>query len=285
MNFRTLKSINLKTLKSIDEKMIQELISNNPTILGLGDLVLKDKERIQSTGGRMDLLFQTPDMSKRYEIELQLGKTDESHIIRTIEYWDIERKRYPEYDHCAVIIAEDFNSRFFNIIQLFNNHIPLIAIKLSAFELNEEIGLSFTKILDVSQSVSNENDIEITDRKYWLQKSSEEKLKQVDEILKLIKEVDIDFELKYNKPYIGLCRKGRVNNFALMVVNKFDIKLKIKFGLSEEEIKEIDKFELGNLEYSSRENRYVISIQEEYLSGEKRSTLKSLLEASYNEWC
>lgn len=285
MNFRTLKSINLKTLKSIDEKMIQELISNNPTILGLGDLVLKDKERIQSTGGRMDLLFQTPDMSKRYEIELQLGKTDESHIIRTIEYWDIERKRYPEYDHCAVIIAEDFNSRFFNIIQLFNNHIPLIAIKLSAFELNEEIALSFTKILDVSQSVSNENDIEITDRKYWLQKSSEEKLKQVDEILKLIKEVDIDFELKYNKPYIGLCRKGRVNNFALMVVNKFDIKLKIKFGLSEEEIKEIDKFELGNLEYSSRENRYVISIQEEYLSGEKRSTLKSLLEASYNEWC
>ena len=25
-----------------------------------------------------------------YEKEIQLGATDESHIIRTVEYWDIE---------------------------------------------------------------------------------------------------------------------------------------------------------------------------------------------------
>ena len=30
---------------------------------------------------------------------------DESHIIRTIEYWDIERRRYPQYEHVAVIVA------------------------------------------------------------------------------------------------------------------------------------------------------------------------------------
>jgi hypothetical protein len=29
---------------------------------------------------------------KRYEVELQLGRSDESHIIGTIEYWDLERK-------------------------------------------------------------------------------------------------------------------------------------------------------------------------------------------------
>ena len=49
----------------------------------------------------------------------QLGKTDESHIIRTIEYWDIERKRYPQYDHTAVIVAEEITSRFLNVIGLF----------------------------------------------------------------------------------------------------------------------------------------------------------------------
>ena len=38
--------------------------------------------------------------------------TDESHIIRTIEYWDIERKRYRQYDHTAVIVAEDITSGF-----------------------------------------------------------------------------------------------------------------------------------------------------------------------------
>ena len=44
----------------------------------------------------MDLLLQEADGSDRYEVEIQLGATDESHIIRTIEYWDIERKRYQQ---------------------------------------------------------------------------------------------------------------------------------------------------------------------------------------------
>jgi len=45
------------------------------------------------------------ESTRRYEVEIQLGATDESHIIRTIEYWDIERKRYPQYEHTAVIVA------------------------------------------------------------------------------------------------------------------------------------------------------------------------------------
>lgn len=102
------------------EKQIQELIAENPAILGLGDLELKDKERIHEKAGRLDLLLQDPNTKRRYEVELQLGKTDESHIIRTLEYWDIERKRYPQYDHCAVIIAEEVTSRFLNVLALFN---------------------------------------------------------------------------------------------------------------------------------------------------------------------
>ena len=29
-----------------------------------------------------------------------------------IEYWDIERRRYPQYEHSAVLIAEDVTTRF-----------------------------------------------------------------------------------------------------------------------------------------------------------------------------
>jgi hypothetical protein len=55
--------------------------------------------------GRLDLLLEDPDpeAATRYEVEIQLGATDEPHIIRTLEYWDIERKRYPQYEHCAVM--------------------------------------------------------------------------------------------------------------------------------------------------------------------------------------
>jgi hypothetical protein len=52
----------------------------------LGDLILKDKERVHPKAGRLDLLLQDPDSGRRYEVEIQLGIVDESHIIRTIEY-------------------------------------------------------------------------------------------------------------------------------------------------------------------------------------------------------
>src|SRR6202035_3730526 len=114
------------------EKWVQDLIANDPSVLGLGDLVMRDRERIQPRAGRLDLLLQDPDTKRRYEVELQLGATDEAHIIRSVEYWDIERKRYPQYDHCAVLIAEDVTSRFLNVVSLFNGTIPLIAIQMRA---------------------------------------------------------------------------------------------------------------------------------------------------------
>jgi hypothetical protein len=44
------------------------------------------------------------DTDLYYEIEIMLGNLNESHIIRAIEYWDIERQRRPQSDHRAVII-------------------------------------------------------------------------------------------------------------------------------------------------------------------------------------
>jgi hypothetical protein len=80
------QKVSLKDNPDFNEKWIQEKIAEGPSILGLGDLVLKDKERLQPRAGRLDLLLQDPDSNRRFEVEIQLGKTDESHIIRTIEY-------------------------------------------------------------------------------------------------------------------------------------------------------------------------------------------------------
>jgi len=114
-----LQSVSLRRSDRLSEKWVQDQIADDPSILTLGDLIVKDKERMQPSAGRLDLLLQDPETLKRYEVEIQLGSTDESHIIRTIEYWDIERKRYPQYEHAAVIVAEEITSRFLNVIQLF----------------------------------------------------------------------------------------------------------------------------------------------------------------------
>jgi hypothetical protein len=85
----------IKDHPELNEVWVQDRIADDPSILGLGDLILKDKERMHPHAGRLDLLFQDAESNRRYEVEVQLGRTDESHIIRTLEYWDIERKRYP----------------------------------------------------------------------------------------------------------------------------------------------------------------------------------------------
>src|SRR5580658_5793904 len=143
---------------NVTEKMVQEQIADDPSILGLGKLELRDKERVQAHAGRLDLLLQDPETLKRYEVELQLGSTDESHIIRTIEYWDIEKKRYPQYDHCAVLIAEDITSRFLNVLSLFNGFVPLIAVQMQALRIGESLTLVFTTVVsELSRGLVDED--------------------------------------------------------------------------------------------------------------------------------
>lgn len=103
------KRVTLKTHPEYDERWPQRHISEDPSLLGLGidELDVKDAERRQPDAGRLDLLLYDASTSTRYEVEIQLGPTDESHIIRTLEYWDNERRRFPQYDHVAVIVAEE----------------------------------------------------------------------------------------------------------------------------------------------------------------------------------
>jgi hypothetical protein len=104
------------------------------------------------------LLLSDPETLTRYEVEIQLGATDEAHIIRTIEYWDIEKTRYPLYEHVAVLVAEDITSRFLNVISLFHKAIPLIAIQLRALDVGGILTISATTVLDLARPGTDEDD-------------------------------------------------------------------------------------------------------------------------------
>lgn len=162
----------------LDEKWLQSRIAEKPEILGIPGVFLRDKERRQPRAGRLDLLLETEDnddKKRRYEVEVQIGPTDESHIIRTIEYWDLERKRFPQYDHCAVIVAGEITSRFFNVINLFNGYIPIIAIKVLAVKQAEgEFGLVFDRILHENRWAPEESEILPTaSREEWIARKGE----------------------------------------------------------------------------------------------------------------
>lgn len=219
---KILKHISLKNNPKYNEKWLQNEIANNPSILGLGEIELRAKEKIQSSGGRLDLLFEDLDNGKRYECELQLGATDESHIIRTIEYWDLERKRYPQFDHTAVLVAEDVTSRFLNVIQLLNGHIPLIVLKMTAVEVGDDISIIFTKVIDdVQLGVPDDDEnSDPADRSYWEKRSCHDMLKLADRLFVIVHEQDSVAAMNYNKHYIGLTRHNAAANYCFFKPKK-----------------------------------------------------------------
>ena len=263
MPLMTLEPVSLSSA-NVTEKMVQEQIADDPSILELGKLELRDKERIQAHSGRLDLLLQDPETLKRYEVELQLGATDETHIIRTIEYWDIERKRYPQYEHTAVIVAEDITSRFLNVIQLFNGSIPLVALKMTAFKVNDAIALTFVKVLDeMTLGLVDEDEpkAEPTTRESWETKASKKTLTDTDQLLKLVKEVQPKAALNYNKHYIGLEIDGASRNFVAFRPKRAHVIMEFKLPDQGEEMKgRIEEAGMRTVAYDSQFRFFRISI-------------------------
>ncbi|MGD1118063.1 MAG: hypothetical protein ABR886_01075 [Dehalococcoidales bacterium] len=253
----------LKNNPNFSEKWVQDRIAEDPAILGLGDLVLRDRERPQPNAGRLDLLFQDAEQSDRYEVEVQLGPTDESHIIRTIEYWDIEHKRYPQYEHHAVIVAEDITSRFLNVINLFNGSIPLIALQMRAMKFEDNVTLVFTKVIDELKYGLEEEEgpVQDVDRAYWETiKGTPSTVKMADELLEIIKKLDSSLALKYTKFYIGLARNNQADNFVIFRPKKNRLNVEIKLEKSDEIQNELDESGIELLDYNNRSGRYKIRL-------------------------
>jgi hypothetical protein len=275
--------LNIKTHPTLNEKWVQQRIAEDPQLLGLGDVVLKDKERAQPRAGRLDLLLQTVEGNRRYEVEIQLGATDEAHIIRTIEYWDIERKLYPQYEHSAVIIAEDITSRFLNVIGLFNGQIPLIALQMSALQNGPSIGLVFTKVVDlIKRGLVDEDEEthEATDRAYWEARGSQKTVALADSLLELVKKLDPQLELKYNKFYVGLAKNGVPNIFVTFRPAKTFIRLEPRLEQSEATQSRLEKAGLDVMDYDERWGRYRIRLTPEDLQ-RNRDVVAWVIEEAY----
>ena len=278
-----LEAVSLRSSAGTDERWVQGQIAADPSILGLGDLELKDKERRQPGAGRLDLLLQDAETLKRYEVEIQLGATDESHIIRTIEYWDIERKRYPQYEHTAVIVAEDITSRFLNVIHLFNGTIPLIALKMTAYKVGDQIALTFVKVMDeMTYGLVDEDEpvSEPTSREDWEAKGSKSTLHGTVELLKLVNQVEPGATLKYNKHYIGLEVAGAPRNFMVFRPRKAHIIMEFKIPPQGEETKAIlDDVGLGILAYDSQFGFYRIRVDPAPNEKQRAALLKLIQQA------
>jgi hypothetical protein len=282
MEFRKSKALSLKAHETFDEKWLQAQIASDPGLLGLGDLIVKDVERPQPRAGRLDLLLSDPETHTRYEVEIQLGATDEAHIIRTIEYWDIEKTRFPQYDHVAVLVAEDITSRFLNVISLFNKAIPLIAIQLRALEVGDVLTLNATTVLNLARLGTEEEDEpgQATDRGFWLNRSSPQSMGVVDEISRLVNEISFGLSLKYNKYYIGLARDGIADNFMVFRPRREHVIVEFRIPRSDEVTALINDSGADSLDYDTRYGLYRLRLTASDLTAQRELLLELIRRAS-----
>lgn len=230
-----------------DEVWLQSQIYDNPSCLGLGDLEALNRERRQLAGGRLDILLKNPEDDAMYEVEVMLGETDETHIIRTIEYWDNEKRRWPQRQHYAVLVAEHINRRFFNVIHLLSNAVPIIAIQASLTVSSGAKSLFFTTVLNTYEELDDGTSIEEQsyDRDHWNKKA-----KWVGEIADtLLPLAAKHFEspsLRYLKQYISIS-SGSYNRMWLHKRNspKALLNLKISPSMQDEAIALLDSAGVG----------------------------------------
>lgn len=238
MEIALAESVSIRSC-GLDEYWLQDQICENPSCLGLGDLETVTRERSQSAGGRLDILLKNPEDDSMYEVEVMLGATDESHIIRTIEYWDNEKRRWPQRQHYAVLVAESVTRRFFNVIQLLSLSVPIIAIQVSIVAVGEQRCLHFSKVLDTYEEPEDGSSVErVYDESHWLKRSP-----HTVQTAKLLAETVGDcfggMTLKYLQQYIALSAQSG-NSFwnHFWVRSRKGDKSLMGFSVSEDRVEE-----------------------------------------------
>jgi len=283
LNFVKAEKITLKDHPEFTEEWLKQRIIEDPPILGLGDVDVKDVERPQPSAGRLDLLLQDTEAGKRYEVELMLGTVNESHIIRCIEYWDVERKRYPQYDHTAVLVAEEITTRFLNVIGLFNSSIPLIAIQLNALKVGDAIVLNFTKVLDEIIPGEDENENEpVVGRDYWEERGSKEAMDIADACVKIMQEFNPALKMKLNKSYVGMADGGGANNFVVFRPKKEFIRVLPKVANRQPWSEKLEAAGIVVVSDNTKNGRISIRLKKDDVV-KHHDLLKELFNASYQE--
>ena len=139
----------------LTERRLHEYIAKNPTAIGISDVICRASELTQQGAGRLDLLLESTakrSSRERYVVEIQRDESDETHTVRMLEYLCRERKRVPDYNYSAVLVAENIvQGRFFNVLSMLGEHIPIIAINVLAAKLPDgKFGFAFSHALDIN---------------------------------------------------------------------------------------------------------------------------------------
>lgn len=188
----------LKHHPQFQESWLRDRIADDPGLLGLGPLRVVDLERRQPHAGRLDLLLQQ-GQQRRYVVEIMLGRLDESHLVRAVEYWDMERQTSPGYEHVAVLAAEELPLRLLRVLGLLRDTFPLVVLQMTATRLAGQFSLCFTRVLEGPGRARKPCEPRPAGRAAWDQKGCAAAVATLDACLSLLREIEPHLCLDYQR--------------------------------------------------------------------------------------
>lgn len=199
-----------------DEAWLEQLIKSDTTLLELGPLDLVTSQ-IHQAKGRLDLLLRDRKNEVIYVVELMLGALDESHIVRTIEYWLREREResHEDYELVAVLAAERvLESRFVDVVRFLSRQMPLLLMEILALQVENRLTLRFTRVFDgrraEAEAVSASPE---ASRESWTEAASPETVSLAEKFAEMLKEINPSISLTFKQQFLGLRIGNRASNF------------------------------------------------------------------------
>lgn len=267
------------------------MIAKEPNMLGRGELKLIDMEVTYENKRRLDLLFQSKDLKTIYEVEIQLGQLNGSHLFRTVEYWLNEKENKSGHKHVAVLIAEDVTERALEILKLCMGNVSIVILKMTANEgENGKPDLKFREVYPDERAIVDEykqyeeyEEIVLCDRQYYENYKPEELLKAADTIFRILKEIDPVIEMNYTQSYIGF-KTGKIRGLAFIVIKKEELILKLVLERLAETETKINDLRLDLIGYAERKGKkcgeYKIRLTVDDVKN-KEEALKELLNMAH----
>ena len=216
-----------------------------------------------------------------YEVEIMLGETDESHIIRTIEYWDNEKRRWPQRQHYAVLVAECITRRFFNVIQLLSHSIPIIAVQVNMIESGGHKALHFSKVLDTYEELDDgTGDGEIYDELFWKKKASWT-IEAARALLDCIGDMFDSPKIRFVKNYVAFTVLG--NNYYWLYKRSAQKSL-LCFRISDDHLDKVSQLlDEKNISFVQKRNRIMITSDVDFIM-KNRELLRQIAEFVKMTW-
>jgi hypothetical protein len=167
-------------------------------------------------------------------------------------------------------VAEHINRRFFNVIHLLSQSIPIIAIQASLLEIGGRKSLFFAKVLDTYEEIDDGSSLDDRsyNREYWV-KRARWTVETADELVTLTQAIFGEPTLNYLKCYVAVSVGG--NNYMWLhkrSANKSLLGFRISQSLQNEAAELLDT---NNITYVKKPKLFRITVDRELI--QKQSEL------------